>query len=55
MNQIKVHSTAYPPKRPSLMDWMRIYKVGIRIDHKVLIKDRSSDMNQSYNFQKIKI
>jgi hypothetical protein len=55
MNQIKVRSTVYPPKQPSLIKWMQDFKVGIRIDHKVLIKDRSSEMNQYYSFKKIKI
>jgi hypothetical protein len=55
MKQIKIHSTAYPPKQPSLMKWMQDFKVGIRIDPKLLIKDRSSEMNQYYSFKKIKI
>jgi hypothetical protein len=55
MKQIKVHSTAYPPKRPSLMKWMQDFRVGIRIDQKLLVRDRSSEMNQYYSFEKIKI
>jgi hypothetical protein len=55
MKQIKVHSTAYPPKQPSLMKWMQDYRVGVRIDQRSLAKDRSSKMNLSYNFQKLNI
>jgi hypothetical protein len=55
MKQIKIHSTAYPPKQPSLMKWMQDFKVGIRIDQKLFVRDRSSEMNQYYSFQKIKI
>jgi hypothetical protein len=55
MKQIKIHSTAYPPKQPSLMKWMQDFRVGIRIDPKLLVRDRSSDMNQYYSFEKIKI
>ena len=55
MKQIKVRSTVYPPKRPSLIKWMQDFRVGIRIDHKVFIRDRASEMNQYYNIQKIKI
>jgi hypothetical protein len=55
MNQIKVHSTTYPPKQPSLIKWMQDFRVGTRIDHKVFIRDRASEMNQYYNIQKIKI
>jgi len=53
--QIKVHSTAYPPKQPSLVKWMQDFKVGIRVDQKLLVKNRSSEMNQYYSFEKIKI
>jgi hypothetical protein len=55
MNQIKIHSTVYPPKQPSLIKWMQDFKIGIRIDHKLLIGDRASDMNRYYDMQKIKI
>jgi hypothetical protein len=55
MKQIKIHSTAYPPKQPSLMKWMQDFRVGIRIDPKLLVRDRSSEMNQYYSFEKIKI
>jgi hypothetical protein len=55
MKQIKVHSTAYPPKQPSLMKWMQDFRVGIRIDQKRLVRDRSNEMNQYYSFEKIKI
>ena len=55
MNQIKIHSTVFPPKQPSLIKWMQDFKIGIRIDQKLLAKDRAVDMNQYYSFEKIKI
>lgn len=29
---IRTQSTVYPPERPPLLEWQRLYKVGIRCD-----------------------
>ena len=55
MKQIKIHSTVFPPKQPSLIKWMQDFKIGIRIDQRLIVPDRASDMNRYYDMQKIKI
>ena len=51
---VKIKSTIYPPKQPSLIKWMQDFKVGLRIEMKS-INDKAEQMNQFYDLSKIKL
>jgi hypothetical protein len=51
--KLKISKTVHPPKKPSLIKWMQDFKIGVRIDQKMIVSDRASDMNQYYDWQKI--
>lgn len=50
---LKISKTVYPPKKPTLIKWMQDFKVGHRIDQRIIVNDRASQMNQYYDLSKL--
>ncbi len=51
--KLKISTTVHPPKKPPLIKWMQDFKVGYRIDQKMIVSDRASEMNQYYDLSKL--
>lgn len=51
--KLKISTTVHPPKKPTLIKWMQDFKVGYRIDQKMIVADRASEMNQYYDLTKL--